>query len=100
RVAELIDLLNLVLQVFALHAKELFRRPCHQGVIDVPPLPVIASRMWSTSLIKTVVPLDRTNEIAASIFGPIEPAGNSPAARYFSASATLKVSSWRCDGLP
>src|ERR1019366_8215323 len=72
----------------------------HDATMCVPPEPLTACATRSVEVMMHSWPPCDTKSIAASILGPIDPAGNSPAARYSRACCTVIVSSHRWSGRP
>src|ERR1017187_2559708 len=72
----------------------------HDATMCVPAGPFTASATRSVEVIMHSSPPCDTNSMAASILGPMDPAGNSPAARYSRACSTETVSSQRWSERP
>src|ERR1035437_9696843 len=66
----------------------------------VPLSPEMAGATCSVHVMMHSCPPPTTNSMPASIFGPMDPAGNSPAARYARACATVIVFSHCWSGRP
>src|ERR1035441_3235461 len=72
----------------------------HDATMWVPASPRMAGATCSVQVMMHSCPPPSTNSMAASILGPMDPAGNSPAARYVRAWATVTVSSHCWSGRP
>src|ERR1017187_4086114 len=70
-------------------------REDHDATMWVPASPLTARATCSAEVMIDSAPPLSTKSIAASIFGPIDPGGNSPASRYWRACPAVMVSSHR-----
>src|ERR1035438_2491686 len=63
----------------------------HDATMCVPASPAMAGATCSVQVMMHSSPPPSTNSMAEAIFGPMDPAGNSPAARYTRAWASVMV---------